>query len=184
MTTSFGVSRQCPRRRDCPVHRSTDTSRAISFRHAVASVLAGSRGWRQRYFLGCRAGRVRARLREIYPDLWPKVSDGVRDFTMSVACAGAITGALPLYPQKLYSRHIYPATDIKSEGRLLGGRRSWDAAPNVVRVEGRSLPSSRSLPKELEGTRCPNSWSDNSCAATQSCAGVFAGSRPRLGKAG
>jgi hypothetical protein len=46
------------------VCRSTDTSRAISFRHAVASVLAGSRGWRQRYYPGCRAGLVPARLRE------------------------------------------------------------------------------------------------------------------------
>src|SRR4029453_5432437 len=59
------VSRQCPRRRDCPVRRSTDTSRAISFRHAAASVLAGSPGWRQRCCPGCRL--VLARLPEIHP---------------------------------------------------------------------------------------------------------------------
>jgi hypothetical protein len=47
LTTSFGVSRQCPRKRDYPARRSTDTSCAISSRHAVASVRAGSPGWRQ-----------------------------------------------------------------------------------------------------------------------------------------
>ena len=68
-----------------------------------------------------------------------------------------------------------PATDIESEGCPLGGRRSWMRHPTWCGVEGCSLPPSRSLPKELEGTRYTNSWSDNSeptlaAAATQSFA--------------
>ena len=65
MTTSLGVSRRCAKRRDCPVRRSTDTWRGTSSLHAVASAPAGSRGWRQRYYLGCGAGLVLASLREI-----------------------------------------------------------------------------------------------------------------------
>ena len=61
-------------KRDCPVHRSTDTSRVISFRHAVASVLVGSHGWRQRCCPGCRVGLVLARLREFHPDSRRQVS--------------------------------------------------------------------------------------------------------------
>ena len=73
---------------------------------------------------------------------------------------------------------IRPPVPSSAQGRRLAARaqmgrlpvsdhqaRQRCEAPNVVRgskVEGRSLPPSRSLPKEFEGTRYPNSWSDNS----------------------